>query len=89
METTERRAKLFRNGGSQAVRLPKEFQFVGTEVRIRRSGNDIVLEPVGQQVSAGDVETAKKVLKTLGPQEPVFSAKVVEAMGKLEGVGEK
>jgi virulence-associated protein VagC len=89
METTERRAKLFRNGGSQAVRLPKEFQFVGTEVRIRRSGNDIVLEPVGPQVSSGDVETAKKVLKMLGPQEPEFSAKVDEAMGKLEGVGEK
>jgi hypothetical protein len=35
------------------------------------------------------VETAKKVLKTLGPQEPEFSAKVDEAMGKLEGVGEK
>ena len=29
-------AKLFKNGRSQAVRLPKEFQFEGTEVAIRR-----------------------------------------------------
>jgi virulence-associated protein VagC len=87
METMERRAKLFRNGGSQAVRLPKEFQFVGKEVRIRREGNGVVLEPVGPQVGAADVETAKRVLKTLGPQEPEFLAKVDEAMGKLEAGG--
>jgi antitoxin VapB len=39
-------AKLFRNGSSQAVRLPKEFRFKGNKVRIRRSGNSVVLEPV-------------------------------------------
>jgi antitoxin VapB len=38
-------AKLFRNGRSQAVRLPKEFRFEGTEVRIRRVGNGVLLEP--------------------------------------------
>lgn len=86
----EKRAKLFRNGGSQAVRLPKEFQFVGTEVRIRRSGNGVLLEPVGPQVAARDVETAKKVLKTLGPLDPGFSTVVDEAMRKLQdGGGEK
>ena len=39
-------AKLFRNGNSQAVRLPQEFRFPGTEVRIRREGDAIVLEPM-------------------------------------------
>jgi antitoxin VapB len=38
-------AKLFRNGRSQAVRLPKEFRFDGDEVRIRRVGNGVLLEP--------------------------------------------
>lgn len=38
--------KLFINGGSQAVRLPKEFRFEGDEVRVRRLGRGIVLEPV-------------------------------------------
>jgi antitoxin VapB len=39
-------AKLFINGGSQAVRLPKEFRFEGDEVRVRRLGQGVVLEPV-------------------------------------------
>ena len=38
-------AKLFRNGQSQAVRLPKEFRFDGEEVFIKRVGNAVVLIP--------------------------------------------
>jgi len=41
-----RSAKLFSHGGSQAVRLPKEFRFEGTEVYVRRVGNDVVLSAV-------------------------------------------
>lgn len=41
-----KRARLFRNGRSQAVRLPKEFRFEGTEVSVRREGDAVVLEPV-------------------------------------------
>ncbi len=37
-------AKLFMNGRSQAVRLPKEFRFEGTEVRVRRVGDAVILE---------------------------------------------
>lgn len=39
-------AKLFWSGRSQAVRLPKDFRFAGDEVRIRRHGNGVVLEPI-------------------------------------------
>lgn len=39
-------AKLFLNGQSQAVRLPKEFRFEGKEVYIRRSGAAVILLPV-------------------------------------------
>lgn len=42
------RAKLFLNGRSQAVRLPKAFRFPGTEVLIHRQGEMVVLEPVPQ-----------------------------------------
>jgi antitoxin VapB len=38
-------AKLFRHGGSQAVRLPKAFRFEGTEVAIERRGEEVVLRP--------------------------------------------
>ena len=39
-------AKLFQNGKSQAVRLPKEFRFVGNEVFIKKTGNATILLPV-------------------------------------------
>jgi len=42
-------AKLFKNGRSQAVRLPKEFRFEGDEVNIRRSGKRVILEPKKRQ----------------------------------------
>jgi antitoxin VapB len=38
-------AKLFKNGQSQAVRLPKEFRFEGQEVYIRRIGRSVLLVP--------------------------------------------
>lgn len=39
-------AKLFRNGRSQAVRLPREFRFSGDRVRVRRLGTGVMLEPL-------------------------------------------
>ena len=39
-------AKLFRNGRSQAVRLPKEFRFEGDEVYIKKTGNVVQLIPI-------------------------------------------
>jgi antitoxin VapB len=38
-------AKLFQHGGSQAVRLPKDFRFEGTEVEIEKRGDEVVLRP--------------------------------------------
>ena len=39
-------AKIFQNGRSQAVRLPKEFRLRGKEVKISKQGNKIILEPI-------------------------------------------
>lgn len=39
-------AKLFRNGRSQAVRLPREFRFEGDRVRVRRVAKGVLLEPM-------------------------------------------
>lgn len=38
-------AKLFKHGGSQAVRLPKAFRFEGDEVEIEKRGEEVVLRP--------------------------------------------
>ena len=38
-------AKLFKNGRSQAIRLPKEFQFSGKDVYIQKHGDAVILVP--------------------------------------------
>ena len=46
------KAKLFWNGRSQAVRLPREFRFEGDEVRVRRVPEGVLLEPMVSDVKA-------------------------------------
>jgi antitoxin VapB len=41
----QRTAKIFMNNRSQAVRLPKDFQFRTTEVFIRKVGDEVILSP--------------------------------------------
>ena len=45
MEST---AKIFKNGRSQAVRLPKAFRFKGNEVKISKKGDKVILEPLAR-----------------------------------------
>ncbi|MGH9415823.1 MAG: antitoxin [Terriglobales bacterium] len=56
-----KRAKLFKNGRSQAVRIPKEFEFEGSEVLVRRLGRGLILEP-----TPGD-----SLLEWLATKEPL------------------
>ncbi len=41
-------AKVFWSGRSQAIRLPKEFRFDTEEVRVRRHGDSLILEPIAR-----------------------------------------
>ena len=52
-------AKIFWSGRSQAVRLPKDFRFTGEQVRIRRHGNAVILEPVPENWDWRDNLTGK------------------------------
>ena len=45
-QTTERRARLFRNGRNQAVRIPREFELPGDEVILYKDGDRLIVEPV-------------------------------------------
>jgi antitoxin VapB len=42
------RTKIFQNGGSQAVRLPKECRLDGPEVMVHRQGQKVIIEPVDE-----------------------------------------
>ncbi len=71
------RARIFKTGGSQAVRLPKKYRFEGqTEVVVRREGNRVILEPVERSWSqtflelAGSLPDFPKAPKS-PPPEPV------------------
>ncbi len=62
-----RTASLFRNGRSQAVRIPKEFEFEGDEVLITRdAGGKLILEPVKKKPTLLEVLA---MLEPLGPED--------------------
>ncbi len=57
-------AKIFMHGRSQAVRLPKEFRLPGTEVRVSKVGNKVILEPIDPPPF--DVKAWRERLRALG-----------------------
>jgi antitoxin VapB len=42
----ERHVKLFRNGRSQAVRIPREFELPGKDAVMRKEGERLIIEPL-------------------------------------------
>ncbi|HUQ19192.1 MAG TPA: type II toxin-antitoxin system VapB family antitoxin [Gemmatimonadaceae bacterium] len=46
-----KKATLFMNGRSQAVRLPKEFRFEGTHVFVTKRGNSVILSPTDDRMT--------------------------------------
>ena len=65
------RAKLFKSGGSQAVRLPKEFRFEGEEeVLVSRQGDRVILEPVKRSWSRNFLALAGSAPDFPYPEEP-------------------
>jgi len=63
-------AKLFWNGRSQAVRLPKEFRFEGDRVRVTRMGAGVLLEPV-QDAKKESMEELFARMDAMGG-DPIF-----------------
>lgn len=57
----ERHAKLFKNGRSQAVRIPRDFEMPGTDVVMRKEGERLIIEPA----------PAKSLLEWLRTQSPL------------------
>jgi antitoxin VapB len=65
------RAKLFKTGGSQAVRLPRKYRFADArEVAIRRQGRAVVLETVPRGWSRRFIELAGSAKDFPYPADP-------------------
>lgn len=63
--STVRTAKLFTNGRSQAVRIPREFELPGDTVLVRKEGNCLIIEPAPPK-------SLLALLATLKPIDDVF-----------------
>lgn len=50
-------AKIFNNGGSQAVRLPKEYRFEDKEVTVNKIGNIVLLIPKDERAVTGIINS--------------------------------
>ena len=46
---SERNARLFRNGRNQAIRIPREFELPGTQARLRKEGEALIITPVKER----------------------------------------
>ncbi|OJW26199.1 MAG: twitching motility protein PilT [Sphingopyxis sp. 65-8] len=73
----ERVVRLFRNGRTQAVRIPKEFELPGEEVLIRKDGHRLIVEPISSPYilqileKHGHVQEKIEDVKDRGPDFPV------------------
>lgn len=63
----QRHVKLFKNGRSQAVRIPREFELPGEDAIIRKDGDRLIIEPA-------PVLSLAAYLATLEPIEDDFGA---------------
>lgn len=63
--TSERHVKLFKNGRSQAVRIPREFELPGEDAIMRKDGERLTIEPAPPN-------SLLAVLATLSPLEEDF-----------------
>jgi len=63
----ERHVKLFRNGRTQAVRIPREFELPGEDAVMRKVGDRLIIEPTQQANLLG-------ILATLSPLDEDFPA---------------
>jgi len=61
----ERQVRLFRNGRNQAIRIPREFEFEGDKVILRKEGNRLIVEPVQKGKLLSVLAGLKKLDETL------------------------
>ena len=63
---SERNARLFRNGRNQAIRIPREFELPGTQARLRKEGEALIITPVKER----SLLSVLKALRTIAEDFP-------------------
>ena len=65
-----RRAKLFRNGRNQALRIPRELEFPGDEVILYKEDDRLIVEPVARRRSLAEILPGLTPLSEDLPETP-------------------
>lgn len=65
----ERHVKLFKNGRSQAVRIPREFELPGSEAIMRKEGERLILEPAQPRSLLAALKKWEPLDEDFGPIE--------------------
>jgi len=65
----ERHVKLFKNGRSQAVRIPREFELPGEDAIIRKEGARLIIEPAPARSLLAVLKSWEPLDEELGPIE--------------------
>lgn len=63
----ERHVKLFKNGRSQAVRIPREFELPGEDAIMRKEGSRIIIEPAPTRSLVGLLSELSRIDDDFGP----------------------
>lgn len=63
----ERHVKLFKNGRSQAVRIPREFELPGDEAVMRKEGSRLIIEPAATRSLLAVLKTWEPLDEDIGP----------------------
>lgn len=66
--SVERRARLFRNGSNQALRIPRDFELPGDQVLIHREGYRLIVEPVTKPTGLADLLASWEPLEDEFPE---------------------
>lgn len=63
----ERRVRLFKNGRSQAVRIPREFELPGEEAIMRKEGDRLIIEPARKKSLLALLTTLEPIDEDFAP----------------------
>ena len=77
-------AKLFANGSSQAVRLPKECRFEGTEVGYKKVGGLVLLFPANQDIAWAEFLNSPPVTDDFA--EAIYEARRIDTLPVREAL---
>ncbi len=71
-----RNARLFRNGRNQAIRIPREFELPGTQARLRKEGEALIITPVKERSLLSTLKALRPIAEDFARIEELSAERV-------------